>query len=91
MNVAEDERAQQRRDRLAVVSDAKRAHILSAAREVFAERGLDGLLVLRYFDKLADAGDIEVRAISAAGKNGQADFRSEAPRPGESPRYLRSR
>lgn len=33
---------QQRRDRLAVVSDAKRAHILTAAREVFEERGLDG-------------------------------------------------
>jgi AcrR family transcriptional regulator len=42
MNLAEDERAQQRRDRLAVVSDAKRAHILSAARDVFEERGLDG-------------------------------------------------
>lgn len=42
MNLAEDERDQQRRDRLSVVSDAKRAHILAAAREVFTERGLDG-------------------------------------------------
>lgn len=32
----------QRQDRLALVSDAKRAHILSAAREVFEELGLDG-------------------------------------------------
>jgi AcrR family transcriptional regulator len=42
MMLAQDEREQQRRDRLAVVSDAKRAHILAAAREVFEERGLDG-------------------------------------------------
>lgn len=32
----------QRRDRLALVSDAKRAHILAAAKEVFEEHGLDG-------------------------------------------------
>jgi AcrR family transcriptional regulator len=42
MKLAEEDREQQRRDRLAVVSDAKRAHILSAARDVFEERGLDG-------------------------------------------------
>jgi AcrR family transcriptional regulator len=40
--LAQNDREQQRRDRLAVVSDAKRAHILAAAREVFQERGLDG-------------------------------------------------
>src|ERR1700739_1300065 len=42
MKLAEVDREQQRRDRLAVVSDAKRAHILAAAREVFEESGLDG-------------------------------------------------
>ena len=42
MKLAEIDREQQRRDRLAVVSDAKRAHILAAARRVFEERGLDG-------------------------------------------------
>src|ERR1700739_2918280 len=42
MKLAEVDREQQRRDRLAVVSDAKRAHILAAARDVFEERGLDG-------------------------------------------------
>ena len=42
MNLAENERDRQRRDRLSVVSDAKRAHILAAARDVFMEHGLDG-------------------------------------------------
>ncbi|EHP42189.1 TetR family transcriptional regulator [Cupriavidus basilensis OR16] len=42
MTLAVEERDQQRRDRKAVVSDAKRAHILAAARHVFEERGLDG-------------------------------------------------
>lgn len=42
MSVAAADKDQQRRDRLAVVSDAKRAHILSAAREVFEQHGLDG-------------------------------------------------
>jgi AcrR family transcriptional regulator len=42
MAVAEVDREQQRRDRLALVSDAKRAHILAAAREVFEQHGLDG-------------------------------------------------
>jgi len=36
------ESEKQRRDRLALVSDAKRAHILAAAKEVFEEHGLDG-------------------------------------------------
>jgi AcrR family transcriptional regulator len=31
-----------RKDRLALVSDAKKAHILAAAKEVFEEHGLDG-------------------------------------------------
>ncbi|KJK25896.1 TetR family transcriptional regulator [Burkholderiaceae bacterium 16] len=42
MSPVAEEREQQRRDRKAVVSDAKRAHILAAARHVFEERGLDG-------------------------------------------------
>lgn len=42
MAVAAVDREQQRRDRLALVSDAKRAHILAAAREVFEQHGLDG-------------------------------------------------
>ncbi|WP_020070540.1 TetR/AcrR family transcriptional regulator [Paraburkholderia caledonica] len=42
MKVAQDVQEQQRRDRLAVVNDAKRAHILTAARQVFEERGLEG-------------------------------------------------
>lgn len=42
MSAAVIDREQQRRDRLALVSDAKRAHILSAAREVFEQHGLDG-------------------------------------------------
>lgn len=42
MAVAVVDREQQRRDRLALVSDAKRAHILAAAREVFEQHGLDG-------------------------------------------------
>lgn len=42
MKPAEYDREQQKRDRLAAVSDAKRAHILSAAREVFEEHGLEG-------------------------------------------------
>lgn len=39
------DREQQRRDRLTLVSDAKRSHILAAAREVFEQRGLDGASV----------------------------------------------
>lgn len=42
MSAAVIDREQHRRDRLALVSDAKRAHILSAAREVFEQHGLDG-------------------------------------------------
>jgi glycerol-3-phosphate cytidylyltransferase-like family protein len=38
MMLAQDERERQRRDRLAVVRDPKRAHILAAARGVFEER-----------------------------------------------------
>lgn len=42
MAAAAVDREQQRRNRLALVSDAKRAHILAAAREVFEQHGLDG-------------------------------------------------
>ncbi|MFP5466769.1 MAG: TetR/AcrR family transcriptional regulator [Gammaproteobacteria bacterium] len=42
MSVVQVDRNQQRRDRLALVSDAKRAHILAAAKEVFEKHGLDG-------------------------------------------------
>lgn len=42
MSTAAIDREQQRRNRLALVSDVKRAHILSAAREVFEQHGLDG-------------------------------------------------
>lgn len=42
MSAVANDREQQRRDRLALVSDAKRTHILSAAREVFEQHGLDG-------------------------------------------------
>lgn len=42
MPAALADKDQQRRDRLALVSDAKRAHILSAARDVFEHHGLDG-------------------------------------------------
>jgi AcrR family transcriptional regulator len=42
MTAAVAEKDRQRRHRLALVSDIKRAHILSAAREVFEQHGLDG-------------------------------------------------
>ena len=42
MTAVSVDRDQQRRDRLALVSDAKRAHILAAAKEVFERHGLDG-------------------------------------------------
>lgn len=42
MEAAADSKERQRRERHAAVNEAKRAHILAAAREVFQERGLEG-------------------------------------------------
>lgn len=42
MSAAPAEPTTPRRQRMALVSDTKRAHILSAAREVFEQHGLDG-------------------------------------------------